>query len=717
MNSPRTSGTRHTRSQAYLPLGLTLILGLGVVGLTLFALAAAGPARAGLRCVKPGGGDGCETTIHDALAMAQPGDTIQVAAGTYTENVHITQTVTLQGGWALDFSVRDLTQLTSTIVPADETFSVVYIDGDSGDTGLVAPVVDGFEIAGGRADLGGNHGGGMRIIGSDAVIVSNTIHGNSAFLLGGGIWVAGGSVHIEGNRIKHNASLGNGDEAYGGGLQLDSAEATLVNNVIANNIVSGTITYGAGVGVNGGTLVSIGNEVVSNTTPAPQITNYGGGMYLDGTIANLRADTLMGNRAIFGGGLFNDLGALTVTDSLFFENWGAWGGGLANWYDGVVTIESSSVLENSGNTLGGGVFNGGHAELRSTTFISNTNPSLSAAAGGGGIYSAGPFGVQATLIVEDSIFSGNDTYQDGGAIWAQNLTLSESTLTANSAQGEGGCIFAIGDVVTITNSILWGNSAQDDGGCLRISSPAGFISNTTIAENSSARLGGGIFNIELLTIFDTTIRGNEASFGGGGIFNAYDLNLTNVTLSGNKSLQGGGLDNNHMASLTNVTIAGNQAGFGSLDQGNGGGVNNLPNMSVTAINSIIAENEDLTPNVYAPDCSSDPAGMSSLGHNLVRIADGCNWPMVPFDLVGDLNNPFEPLLGPLADNGGETETHALLAGSPSIDAGHALACPSTDQRGAVRPVDGDGDGQADCDIGAYEYGSIVAWLYLPVMRR
>jgi hypothetical protein len=71
----------------------------------------------------------------------------------------------------------------------------------------------------------------------------------------------------------------------------------------------------------------------------------------------------------------------------------------------------------------------------------------------------------------------------------------------------------------------------------------------------------------------------------------------------------------------------------------------------------------------------------------------------------------------LGENGGSTPTHALADDSPAIDAGDNNACPPTDQRGASRPVDGDGDGQAVCDIGAYEYGAVLPRAYLPLVMR
>src|SRR5262249_31099524 len=98
----------------------------------------------------------------------------------------------------------------------------------------------------------------------------------------------------------------------------------------------------------------------------------------------------------------------------------------------------------------------------------------------------------------------------------------------------------------------------------------------------------------------------------------------------------------------------------------------------------------------------------SRGHNLVGAGAGC-----PSDGPGDLTvdpaKVFTTVLGPLQNNGGQTETHALLPGSPAIDAGDAVCTDAngapltTDQRGKPRPVDGNGDGTRACDIGAFEF--------------
>jgi len=204
------------------------------------------------------------------------------------------------------------------------------------------------------------------------------------------------------------------------------------------------------------------------------------------------------------------------------------------------------------------------------------------------------------------------------------------------------------------------------------------IAGLTIADGISIG-GGGIYNGGTLTVTNSTLSGNSAVFDGGGIYNDGTLTVTNSTLSGNSapSGDGGGIINHGTLTVTNSTLSGNSAT-------SGGGVYN----DGTAIiaNTIIAKNTAPTgPDVGGP--------VTSEGYNLIGNSSGGNG-FVAADLLN-----VNPLLGPLQDNGGPTETMALLPGSPAIDAGSDAVVPSgitTDQRGAPREVFG------GVDIGAFE---------------
>ncbi|HSP56370.1 MAG TPA: choice-of-anchor Q domain-containing protein [Dehalococcoidia bacterium] len=195
--------------------------------------------------------------------------------------------------------------------------------------------------------------------------------------------------------------------------------------------------------------------------------------------------------------------------------------------------------------------------------------------------------------------------------------------------------------------------------------------------------GGGIFNQGTLTLSESTISANEArESGGGGLYNGGEATITNSTISGNSTTGGdfggaGVYQTSGTLLLVNSTIS-NNTGGGTF----GAGIRTLSGGS--AVNTIVAGN-------VPDDCGGNTGAMTSLGHNLGGDAS-CE-----FDAAGDLLET-DPLLGALADNGGPTQTHALLEGSPAINAGDGDACPATDQRGFART--------GVCDVGSYEFDGI-----------
>jgi CSLREA domain-containing protein len=285
------------------------------------------------------------------------------------------------------------------------------------------------------------------------------------------------------------------------------------------------------------------------------------------------------------------------------------------------------------------------------------------------------------------------------------LTLSSSRITGSTATGGGGGIFASG-TLTMTHSRIDGNSGNGGGGLLVSFNPV-IVTNSEISGNHSDGAGGGIYSSGTLAVINSTLSGNNANRDGGGLF---------VVESQNNELY-------------NVTISANTADADGDDVGDGGGVRILGGLSLA--NSLIGGNTDSGgPN--HPDCSG---ALNSQGYNLVANVTGCT---INGDATGNLLG-VDPLLGPLQNNGSSTLTHALLGGSPAINAANPGGCRdqegallTTDQRGFTRPD----SGSALCDIGAYEAGSIDSptptppatavptatptaeyWQYLPLIQK
>lgn len=253
-------------------------------------------------------------------------------------------------------------------------------------------------------------------------------------------------------------------------------------------------------------------------------------------------------------------------------------------------------------------------------------------------------------------------------------------------------------VITVSLSgftIQNGNVIDDGGAILNVGTLN--IDSCTIRNSESGLEGGAIETSGDVTITNSTLNSNIAGGDGGAIeVSGGTLLLRNCTLSGNfADGDGGGInDSGGDTTLNNVTIAGNTA-----DSGDGGGISELGG-TITARNTIIAANIDTDDD--APDCSGT---LTSEGYNLIQDTSLCT---ISGTLTGNTTGSSAQLLG-LLNNGGETDTRALLASSPALDSGNpavpgsgGTACEAADQRAQARPQDGNGDSSAVCDKGAYE---------------
>lgn len=249
----------------------------------------------------------------------------------------------------------------------------------------------------------------------------------------------------------------------------------------------------------------------------------------------------------------------------------------------------------------------------------------------------------------------------------------------------GGLVQNLG-TLTLTNCALEGGRANAGGAIWSGAGGSLTMDRCTVTGGEALALGitnaegGGLqLNSSTTTITNSTIAGNWSAGSGGGInANGGTLTLTNVTLSGNVATGASALESVNMAvTLRHVTVTNNTGFGGALRHYSFDG-----STKVTFVNSVVAGNT-------FGGCSSNGANLVSQGGNV--DSDGS----CAFTLGTDRANA-DTRLGPLADNGGSTDTHALLSGSAALDAGTSAGCTATDERGTTRPKG------AACDSGSFE---------------
>jgi CSLREA domain-containing protein len=599
------------------------------------------------------------TSLREAisLANARPGaDVIQLRAGLYRVGL---------AGSAEDANAAGDFDVTGPLAVQGVGAGATIVDGARLDRlfdlhGRIAVSFAGLTLRNG-APLASN-GGAINAPDADVRLTGCAVTDNRANL-GGGIHAEKGDVTLAGCAVSRNVAQGDG-----GGVYLGAGALRLTGSAVSRNVAGGE----------GGGVRSV-RATLANCAVSGNVAASGRGGGISATVAAALSNcTVNGNSVVgFGGGVCSD-GPATLNGCRVIGNSArgttADGGGV---FANALALANSAVSGNSAGRNGGGLYAAAAAALTRCGVSGN-----SAGGQGGGVFGQ-------SVALADSGLSGNSATGGGGVQAVTAVTLTRCTVSGNSASDQGGGVSAA-DTATLSRCTVGGNRASLGGG---ISAATARLTGCAVSGNSAVFAGGGIA-ANSATLTSCAVSGNSAGSGSGGGISAAEATLANCTVSGNSAHGDGGGIYASQAALLNVTVTDNSAqrGGGLFHLAGGG--------AFTVKNTIVAQN------VFAgagPDVFGD---FQSDGHNLIGMVDGGSTGFFVLnekgDKVGTTTRPIDARLAPLANNGGQTPTHALLAGSPAIDAGDGAGAPGADQRGLARPRDGDGNGSAVVDIGAFE---------------
>jgi hypothetical protein len=548
------------------------------VGLLVMTLASvgAGRATAATLSVCP---SGCAfSQIAPAIAAASPGDTVKVAAGTYSGGFTIDKSLKLVGAGAGATIIQGGGPVITIGVPSASTEPTVSISGVTVTGGVNTSIGFAITPAGGGISIpaGANFTTGATVTISDSVISGNRVQVLQSSFCGPGCTfanVAGGGIDSAGALTLNHATVSDNSAvsdmsltaanrfSLGGGIENDPVGSlTLHASVVTGNQLdlgqatgagAGTLAVGGGIDSRGVLTVDSstisGNGIsVTNTTTDPDTgtLGLGGGIHIDFSAqATVRDSTINGNSVTVtaftggggaGGGGIDDDGSLQLLDSTVSNNH-------------TSTTVTSSLSSASASDDAGAMEVDGSVTIKGTTFSGNsvneTNPAGFSFGTQGGALFFGPF---TTGAVSDSTFTDNNVH--------------ESSTSGSCTCALGGAIGNLFGVVTLSDDVISGNTASAS------------TSTGTVAVQ-----GGGIWNGGTLTLRDTTVSSNTGtaagttgSAQGGGIWNGdagfgppqltlTESVVTHNTLSGSEGIviHGGGLFTAFPVTLTNSNISGN----------------------------------------------------------------------------------------------------------------------------------------------------------------
>ena len=434
------------------------------------------------------------TVIQDAIDTATSGQTVQVAEGTCYENLRITKTVTLEGGWNATFSSRHAAPASVSTIDGMGAGRVISITETSGS---IAPTVDGFTITGGDAtglegsgphgyDVGGGIYGWYANVTIRDCVVQDNVASRSTIGWGGGIGFYGGNVTLEGNVVEKNVAATNSN-GYGGGAYFRFGSATVSGNTVEGNIASNSGNgWGGGLHFFFGSAALQGNTVRENVA-SEQHTGYGGGICLYGHTVSMDGDVVEGNDANvpgnqgYGGGIsaiYNStltMDGVVVRDNVAHSDppglvFGQGGGMYVN--DSALTLNNSTVASNTAYSGGGAYLHAGDNAILAGNFFTNNN----AIAYGGGVYVQNSQAVTFTA----NLFTGNSVVGNGGGsyiLFSDDITLNANTIISNADTGVSfyGC----------ENALLDNNIIADNEGGVSITGHTTRLRHNTIARNGA----------------------------------------------------------------------------------------------------------------------------------------------------------------------------------------------------------------------------------------